>query len=85
MWVHENCARFSPEVGEDDGLWFNVMSAVKRGRKIVCESCDQKGATIGCCSPDCDKSFHFLCAAVETEWDFALMGKAYMCTKHRTD
>jgi hypothetical protein len=36
FWVHYDCARYSPEVHIDSqGNWYNVASAVRRGRSIV--------------------------------------------------
>lgn len=37
FWVHDACARYSPEVrfSAVDGKWYNVTRALKRGRSMV--------------------------------------------------
>ena len=36
FWIHDSCARYSPEVCRDSqGNWYNIASAVRRGRSIV--------------------------------------------------
>jgi hypothetical protein len=61
FWAHEACAKFSPEVVAFKNRWFNVAEAVRRGRSLKCTSCRERGATIGCFEPKCDKSFHLPC------------------------
>jgi hypothetical protein len=58
LWVHENCAAYAPEVAEENGRWFNVVDAVKRGRKLKCTTCRQAGATVGCFNEKCQRSYH---------------------------
>ncbi|KAL9554525.1 hypothetical protein MBANPS3_002775 [Mucor bainieri] len=63
FWVHDACARYSPEVrfSAVDGKWYNVTRALKRGRSMRCFACKEKGATIGCFDSRCSKSFHLPC------------------------
>ncbi|KAF9583661.1 hypothetical protein BGW38_008918 [Lunasporangiospora selenospora] len=62
FWSHDSCARYSPEVIQaKDGSWYNVTTAMKRGRSVKCTSCKEKGATIGCFEPKCHRSFHVPC------------------------
>ncbi|GAN06533.1 DNA methylase N-4 [Mucor ambiguus] len=63
FWVHDACARYSPEVRFSvvDGKWYNVTRALKRGRSMRCFACKEKGATIGCFDSKCSKSFHLSC------------------------
>ena len=36
FWAHNYCARYSPEVIQaKDGTWFNVTTAMRRGRTVV--------------------------------------------------
>lgn len=35
FWVHMNCAKFSPEVYNTGGKWFNIIEAVRRSRQNV--------------------------------------------------
>ncbi|RUP51248.1 hypothetical protein BC936DRAFT_149251, partial [Jimgerdemannia flammicorona] len=62
FWVHDACARYSPEVfvtKEDE--WYNVTAALRRGRGMKCAYCKEKGATVGCFDPKCSRSFHLPC------------------------
>ncbi|KAK3814892.1 MAG: hypothetical protein J3Q66DRAFT_284535 [Benniella sp.] len=62
FWAHDACARHSPEVIQGkDGTWYNVSTAMRRGRTVKCASCKEKGATIGCFDPKCGRSFHVPC------------------------
>ncbi|XP_022596739.1 PHD finger protein 11 isoform X3 [Seriola dumerili] len=72
--AHQNCLLFSsgifcrnsPEF--DDLFGFSVedvMTEVKRGSKLYCNRCKQKGATAGCEVGRCKKSFHYPCAVQE--------------------
>jgi hypothetical protein len=64
FWIHEACAKFSPEVLHFEGeisRWFNVAEAVRRGRNLQCAGCRGRGATIGCFEPKCPKSYHLEC------------------------
>lgn len=62
-WVHANCALWSNEVFEEiDGSLQNVHGAISRGRLIRCTECGKKGASIGCCSKNCNNTFHYPCA-----------------------
>jgi len=84
IWVHELCAGYSPEVAQEGDRWFNLVSAVRRGRKLKCATCRTKGATIGCFLPSCHRSFHVSCAE-GTQWDFEAedQGKFFYCPAHR--
>lgn len=37
FWAHDACARYSPEVSyaADEGKWYNVARALRRGRSMV--------------------------------------------------
>ena len=63
-WVHDQCARWSPEVHDPTGkgLIVGVKDAVTRGRRLRCKHCQKKGATLGCFSRRCKSSYHLNCA-----------------------
>jgi hypothetical protein len=48
------------EVGPDS--LSHVEEAVARGRRIRCTWCKESGATIGCFSAKCNRSYHYSCA-----------------------
>ncbi|XP_061580141.1 uncharacterized protein LOC133446208 isoform X2 [Cololabis saira] len=69
--AHQNCLLFSsgifctnsPEFSELFG--FNeedVKLEVKRGHRLMCKHCGQRGATAGCENGRCKRSFHYPCA-----------------------
>jgi hypothetical protein len=81
FWIHENCAKASPEVYRSKaGNWYNVSVAVKRGRRLKCAGCKEKGATVGCFATNCRRSYHLAC----TKRDIGLfnMGIVYWCPRH---
>ena len=60
-WVHVNCALWSNEVYEaEDGSLQNVLAAVTRAKTLQCSAagCHARGATLGCCHPDCSNNYH---------------------------
>ena len=80
-WLHLSCALWSSEVYETvDGSLQQVGSAVTRSRNLLCTVCHQRGATIGCCHPDCSANFHFLCG-IQNKADFK-EDKTVYCFKH---
>ncbi|XP_031405064.1 uncharacterized protein LOC116213998 [Punica granatum] len=63
IWVHQNCAVWSPEVYFAGlGCLKNVRAALCRGRALKCTRCGRPGATIGCRVDRCPKTYHLPCA-----------------------
>lgn len=63
IWVHQNCAVWSPEVYFAGlGCLKNVRAALSRGRALRCTRCSRTGATIGCRVDRCPKTYHLPCA-----------------------
>uniref|UniRef100_A0A8C3VWC2 PHD finger protein 11 n=1 Tax=Catagonus wagneri TaxID=51154 RepID=A0A8C3VWC2_9CETA len=70
--AHENCLLYSSglvecETDSPNGHERNfdvesVKKEIKRGRKLKCTFCGQKGATVGCDLKSCCKNYHFFCA-----------------------
>ncbi|NXB74312.1 PHF11 protein, partial [Donacobius atricapilla] len=80
--AHQDCLLFSSGFVESEdhnpenlGIRFDVSSVLKelrRGKRLVCNFCRKKGATVGCEERACRRSYHFYCAlcddaAVETD------------------
>ncbi|NXJ18107.1 PHF11 protein, partial [Dicrurus megarhynchus] len=80
--AHQDCLLFSSGFVESEdhnpenlGIRFDVASVLKelrRGKRLVCNFCRKKGATVGCEERACRRSYHFYCAlcddaAVETD------------------
>ncbi|NWY41409.1 PHF11 protein, partial [Sylvia atricapilla] len=80
--AHQDCLLFSSGFVESEdhnpdnlGIRFDVSSVLKelrRGKRLVCNFCRKKGATVGCEESACRRSYHFFCAlcddaAVETD------------------
>lgn len=63
-WVHDQCARWSPDVYDPtgEGILEGIPEAVRRGRMLRCKTCGQKGATLGCMKKTCRSSYHLDCA-----------------------
>jgi PHD-like zinc-binding domain len=49
--------------------WFNAVKAKKRGKNIKCAGCGKLGATVGCYTAACKKSYHYPCA-LASGWEF---------------
>uniref|UniRef100_A0A8C5X5V6 PHD finger protein 11 n=1 Tax=Malurus cyaneus samueli TaxID=2593467 RepID=A0A8C5X5V6_9PASS len=80
--AHRDCLLFSSGFVESEDhnpenleIRFDVASVLKelrRGKRLVCNFCRKKGATVGCEERACRRSYHFFCAlcddaAVETD------------------
>ncbi|KAI9306841.1 hypothetical protein BJ944DRAFT_238379 [Cunninghamella echinulata] len=81
FWVHDSCARYTPEVFcTPEGKWYNVTLALRRGRGVRCFECKEKGATIGCFESKCNKSFHLPCA--QKPVNYFKNGVIFWCPTH---
>lgn len=60
--VHKMCALWSSEVYEEEERLQGLLDAVKRGKSLICASCREYGATLGCRVKACRRSFHYPCA-----------------------
>ncbi|NWH75023.1 PHF11 protein, partial [Piaya cayana] len=80
--AHQDCLLFSSGFVESEeynpenlDLRFDVTSVLKelrRGKRLVCNFCRKKGATVGCEERACRRSYHYFCAlcddaAIETD------------------
>ncbi|CAN0440771.1 unnamed protein product, partial [Phaeothamnion confervicola] len=66
--------------------FYRVVRAKKRGRLLRCAGCGQTGATIGCHTSACKRSYHYACALLDG-WTFGPVpdarGKSFLCHDHR--
>ncbi|NXV11038.1 PHF11 protein, partial [Cepphus grylle] len=80
--AHQHCLLFSSGFVESEeynpenlDIRFDVASVLKelkRGKRLVCNFCRKKGATVGCEERACRRSYHYFCAlcddaAIETD------------------
>ncbi|XP_058040442.1 PHD finger protein 11 isoform X2 [Ahaetulla prasina] len=85
--AHQNCLLFSsgfveleeenPEDIDKRFVVASVVSEIKRGKRLLCNVCRKRGATIGCEVKSCRKSYHYFCAlrneaSIETDEDQGL-------------
>ena len=61
-WAHVNCALWSSEVHEDNGVMQSVHTARSRSRLMKCSHCGTNGASVGCHAKHCRCNYHFACA-----------------------
>ncbi|OZJ06488.1 hypothetical protein BZG36_00497 [Bifiguratus adelaidae] len=81
IWVHDACARFSPDVFiTKENEWYNVAVALQRGRSMRCWECKEKGATFGCFESKCDRSYHLPCT--RKPLSFFESGAIFWCPLH---
>lgn len=66
--VHEECALYSDDVYYRNQKLINVEKAVKNSRSTHCSRrlCRKTGASVRCSFGKCSKSFHYVCAVVES-------------------
>ncbi|XP_008939872.1 PREDICTED: PHD finger protein 11, partial [Merops nubicus] len=70
--AHQDCLLFSSGFVESEeynpdnlDLRFDVESVLKelrRGKRLMCNFCRKKGATVGCEERACRRSYHYFCA-----------------------
>ncbi|NWX77745.1 PHF11 protein, partial [Alca torda] len=70
--AHQHCLLFSSGFVESEeynpenlDIRFDVASVLKelkRGKRLVCNFCRKKGATVGCEERACRRSYHYFCA-----------------------
>ncbi|NXA38360.1 RAI1 protein, partial [Eudromia elegans] len=81
-WLHEACAVWTAGVFLVAGKLYGLQEAVKAAADVKCSSCQQAGATVGCCQKGCPHSYHYACAVdtgcLLTEESFSLK-----CPKHK--
>ncbi|NXH12533.1 PHF11 protein, partial [Bucco capensis] len=80
--AHQDCLLFSSGFVESEEynpenleIRFDVASVLKelkRGKRLMCNFCRKKGATVGCEERACRRSYHYFCAlcddaAIETD------------------
>ncbi|XP_074995752.1 PHD finger protein 11 isoform X3 [Calonectris borealis] len=80
--AHQDCLLFSSGFVESEeynpdnlDIRFDVTSVLKelkRGKRLMCNFCRKKGATVGCEERACRRSYHYFCAlcddaAIETD------------------
>ncbi|NXI71940.1 PHF11 protein, partial [Anseranas semipalmata] len=80
--AHQDCLLFSSGFVESEeynpdnlDIRFDVESVLnelKRGKRLMCNFCRKKGATVGCEERACRRSYHYFCAlcddaAIETD------------------
>ncbi|KAK2498219.1 hypothetical protein MC885_010620 [Smutsia gigantea] len=81
-WVHEACAVWTGGVYLVAGKLFGLQEARKVAADMTCSSCQEAGATIGCCHKGCIHTYHYPCASdagcIFIEENFSLK-----CPKHK--
>lgn len=81
-WTHLNCAYFSADVTEDlqSGILQKFTSASNKSRTTLCSYCNEYGATLHCCSSQCQRFYHFVCAVNSKA--LIRVNKEVYCSKH---
>ncbi|XP_077019482.1 retinoic acid-induced protein 1 isoform X2 [Tamandua tetradactyla] len=87
-WVHEACAVWTGGVYLVAGKLFGLQEAVKVAVDMTCSSCQEAGATIGCCHKGCVHTYHFPCASeagcIFIEENFSLKCPKHKVSDHRS-
>jgi hypothetical protein len=62
QWVHVGCAMWSNEVSpSEDGELVHLFQAVRKAKATACVHCKEKGASVHCAVPGCQRKFHLPC------------------------
>lgn len=80
-WAHCNCALWSSEVYDMEGILQGAVEARKRSRSLKCAYCHVGGATVGCCHRGCKANYHFMCALAKGSAFFE--DKRVYCNQHK--
>ncbi|KAF6145542.1 hypothetical protein GIB67_037575 [Kingdonia uniflora] len=80
--VHMNCVDWSPRVYYEGERIVNLENEIVRGAKLKCSSCGLKGATLGCYSTKCRKSFHVPCAVNISDCRWDAVNYHVLCPTH---
>ncbi|KAK6623786.1 hypothetical protein RUM44_010642 [Polyplax serrata] len=67
VWVHEQCAVWSPNVCLIGSRIVGMQEAIWSSVKTMCSKCGAFGANIGCVFRNCPNRSHYYCAK-ENEW-----------------
>ncbi|NXG20360.1 G2E3 ligase, partial [Grallaria varia] len=91
LTVHYYCLLMSSGIWqrgeEDEGIYgfliTDIRKEVNRAAKLTCNICKKKGASIGCVTPKCKRSYHFPCG-IQRECIFQFMEdfRSY-CWEHK--
>ncbi|XP_067418813.1 histone-lysine N-methyltransferase SETDB2 [Emydura macquarii macquarii] len=96
--VHQDCLLYSsgfveseehnPENQDTRFDVASVQSEIRRGKRLMCNFCRKKGATVGCEIKTCRRSYHYFCAlcddaALETDGGQGIY--RVFCPKHDPD
>uniref|UniRef100_A0A7M4FRY9 PHD finger protein 11 n=1 Tax=Crocodylus porosus TaxID=8502 RepID=A0A7M4FRY9_CROPO len=78
--VHQDCLLYSSGFVESEeysphnlDIRFDVasvLSEIKRGKRLMCNFCRKKGATVGCEERACRRSYHYFCARCDDAADY---------------
>ncbi|KAH1187333.1 hypothetical protein KIL84_020082, partial [Mauremys mutica] len=93
--VHQDCLLYSsgfveseehnPENQDTRFDVASVQSEIRRGKRLMCNFCRKKGATVGCEIKTCRRSYHYFCALCDDaalETDIGQGIYRVFCPKH---
>ncbi|WIA11964.1 hypothetical protein OEZ85_012046 [Tetradesmus obliquus] len=82
VYVHHECAVWSPKTSQDEKLRLrSVGTEVRRARNLRCTICNRSGAALGCRLPSCNRCFHLPCA-IEAGASFNFELYLMACPEH---
>ncbi|KFO78879.1 Retinoic acid-induced protein 1, partial [Cuculus canorus] len=81
-WLHEACAVWTAGVFLVAGKLYGLQEALKAAADLKCSSCQQAGATVGCCQKGCPHTYHYACA-IDTGCLLSEESFSLKCPKHK--
>lgn len=81
-WLHEDCGVWSAGVYLIKGKVYGLEEAVKAAQVMMCSSCHERGAMLGCFFKGCRKKYHYRCA-LQSDCVLIKDNLSMKCKKHK--
>ncbi|XP_071796999.1 uncharacterized protein [Asterias amurensis] len=81
-WVHEDCVIWTQGVYVVGGTLYGLAEATKATQSVECVECKDKGASLGCLSKGCKKTYHYVCA-VQADCQLQVDNYSMICPQHK--
>ncbi|XP_038049096.1 histone-lysine N-methyltransferase 2C-like [Patiria miniata] len=81
-WVHEDCVIWTHGVYVVGGTLYGLAESIKATQTVACFECKDKGASLGCMSKGCKKTYHYVCA-VQAECQLQVDNYSMICPQHK--
>ncbi|XP_022103451.1 retinoic acid-induced protein 1-like [Acanthaster planci] len=81
-WVHEDCVIWTQGVYVVGGTLYGLAESIKATQSVACFECKDTGASLGCMSKGCKKTYHYVCA-LKAECQLQVDNYSMICPQHK--